>query len=83
MKKTPATFHTLKPFLELFQTGVPVLMYHKIADPPAGARLKGLYVPPERFARQLAELRQAGFVACRPGAARDGARPAAPRGADL
>ena len=75
MKKTPATFHTLKPFLELFQTGVPVLMYHKIADPPAGARLKGLYVPPDRFARQLEELRQAGFVACRPEAARDGHGP--------
>ena len=40
MKKTPATFHTLKPFMELFQTGVPVLMYHKIAEPPAGVRLK-------------------------------------------
>ena len=72
MKKTPTTFHTLEPFLELFQTGVPVLMYHKVADPPAGARLKGLYVPPERFARQLAELQHACFVSCRPGATRDG-----------
>jgi peptidoglycan/xylan/chitin deacetylase (PgdA/CDA1 family) len=75
MKKTPTTFHTLKPFLELFKTGVPVLMYHKIADPPAGARLKGLYVPPARFERQLAELHQAGFVACPPTAARDGNGP--------
>lgn len=75
MKKTPPTFHTLKPFLELFQTGVPVSMYHKIAQPPAGVRLKGLYVPPERFALQLDELHQAGFVSCRPGAARDGNGP--------
>ena len=72
MKKTPQTFHTLEPFQELFQTGVPVLMYHKIAEAPPGVRLKGLYVPPERFARQLAELHEAGFVSCRPGATRDG-----------
>jgi peptidoglycan/xylan/chitin deacetylase (PgdA/CDA1 family) len=75
-KKTPTTYHTLKPFLELFQTGVPVLMYHKISNPPKGARLKGLYVRPERFAQQLTELREAGFVSCRPGAARDGNGPA-------
>lgn len=71
MKKTPTTYHTLKPFLELFQTGVPVLMYHKIAAPPRGARLRGLYVRPEQFERQLAELRQAGFEACPPAAARE------------
>jgi peptidoglycan/xylan/chitin deacetylase (PgdA/CDA1 family) len=65
----------LEPFLELFQTGVPVLMYHKIADPPAGARLRGLYVPPKRFARQLAELREAGFVSCPPADGRDGHAP--------
>jgi peptidoglycan/xylan/chitin deacetylase (PgdA/CDA1 family) len=72
MLKAPKTYHTLKPFLGLFQTGVPVLMYHKIAAPPPRARLKGLYVRPERFARQLAELHQAGFVSCRPGDALDG-----------
>ncbi len=71
MKKTPTTYHTLKPFMDLFQTGVPVLMYHKISNPPARARLKGLYVRPERFALQLAELHQAGFVSCQPGAARE------------
>ncbi len=72
MKKTPTTFHTLKPFLELFQTGVPVLMYHKLGQPPAGARIRGLYVRPERFAMQLAEMREAGFVSCHPGAAHEG-----------
>jgi peptidoglycan/xylan/chitin deacetylase (PgdA/CDA1 family) len=76
MQKAPATFHTLKPFLGLFQTGVPVLMYHKIAAPPPRARLKGLYVRPERFASQLSELHQAGFVSCRPGESRDGNGPA-------
>ncbi len=68
MKKPPKTYHTLDPFLDFFQTGIPVLMYHKIANPPPRARLKGLYVRPERFAMQLEELRQAGFVSCRPGA---------------
>lgn len=65
MKRTPTSFHTLKPFMDIFQSGVPVLMYHKIGVAPAGARLKGLYVRPERFARQLTELRQAGFGACK------------------
>jgi peptidoglycan/xylan/chitin deacetylase (PgdA/CDA1 family) len=67
MKRTPTTYHTLTPFLDLFQTGVPVLMYHKISAPPKGARLKGLYVSPERFAMQLTELDKAGFKSCRPG----------------
>lgn len=67
MQKAPATYHTLKPFLGLFQTGTPVLMYHKIATPPPGVRLKGLYVRPERFERQMAELRDAGFASCHPG----------------
>jgi peptidoglycan/xylan/chitin deacetylase (PgdA/CDA1 family) len=72
MQKAPTTYHTLKPFMGLFQTGVPVLMYHKIATPPPRARLKGLYVRPERFSLQLAELHQAGFVSCRPGDVRNG-----------
>lgn len=69
MKKTPTTYHTLKPFLGFFQAGVPVLMYHKISAPPRRARLRGLYVRPERFAQQMSELRQAGFASCRPGEA--------------
>lgn len=72
MQKAPATYHTLKPFLGLFQTGIPVLMYHKIAPPPPGVRLKGLYVRPERFAQQMEELHQAGFSSCHPGAGADG-----------
>ena len=63
MNGATTTYHTLKPFLELFREGVPMLMYHKIGLRPGRVRLRGLYVPPDHFARQLAELRQAGTVA--------------------
>src|ERR1700677_345890 len=59
-------YYTLKPFAEMFRTGVPVLMYHKIAQRPRKARLKGLYVAPAVFSRQLAEFRKAGFAPARP-----------------
>jgi peptidoglycan/xylan/chitin deacetylase (PgdA/CDA1 family) len=62
----PEHYHTLPPFRDLFQTGVPILMYHKIAPRPPRVRLKGLYVAPDRFALQLAELTQGGFVSCGP-----------------
>jgi peptidoglycan/xylan/chitin deacetylase (PgdA/CDA1 family) len=62
----PAQFHTLPLFLEFFQTGVPILMYHKIGVRPRQVRLKGLYVRREVFVRQITELRQAGFVSCAP-----------------
>lgn len=55
-------YHSLAPYKELFQTGVPVLMYHKLGPRPRGVRLKGLYVGEKLFQRQLAELHQAGFV---------------------
>jgi peptidoglycan/xylan/chitin deacetylase (PgdA/CDA1 family) len=57
----------------MFQDGVPMLMYHKIAVRPPRVRLRGLYVPPAHFARQLAELSEAGFVTCPPGLATAGA----------
>jgi peptidoglycan/xylan/chitin deacetylase (PgdA/CDA1 family) len=66
MSGATATYHTLEPFLELFRDGVPMLMYHKIALRPARARLRGLYVPPQHFARQLDELSQSGYVTCPP-----------------
>jgi peptidoglycan/xylan/chitin deacetylase (PgdA/CDA1 family) len=68
-RRVPSQFYTLKPFLEMFQTGVPILMYHKIGPRPRRVRLKGLYVRPEVFVRQLEELRAAGFVSCLPGQA--------------
>jgi peptidoglycan/xylan/chitin deacetylase (PgdA/CDA1 family) len=37
-------------------------MYHKIGPRPRGVRIKGLYVSPELFEKQLAELVEAGFT---------------------
>lgn len=65
----PKNYHELAPFREFFATGVPILMYHKIGARPAGVRLKGLYVTPETFRRQLTELAGEGFAACGPGEA--------------
>lgn len=42
---------------------VPILMYHVINPPPAGAKFPGLYVPPEEFAAQMHALARAGFHA--------------------
>jgi peptidoglycan/xylan/chitin deacetylase (PgdA/CDA1 family) len=42
---------------------VPILMYHVIAAPPAGAPFPGLYVPPEEFAAQMQALKRAGWHA--------------------
>ena len=44
-------------------TPVPVLMYHVIAPPPAGAPFPGLYVPPLQFAAQMQALKTAGWHA--------------------
>jgi len=55
-------YSTLGPFEEMFRTGVPILTYHKIGLRPRGVRLKGLYLSPKLFERQLAELREAGFA---------------------
>ena len=41
----------------------PILMYHVINPPPAGAPFPGLYVPSEEFAEQVHALAQAGFHA--------------------
>ena len=42
---------------------VPILMYHVIAAPPAGAPFPGLYVPPAEFAEQMQALKRAGWHA--------------------
>jgi peptidoglycan/xylan/chitin deacetylase (PgdA/CDA1 family) len=44
-------------------TAVPILMYHVIAPPPAGAPFPGLYVTPSEFAAQMHALRAAGWHA--------------------
>jgi peptidoglycan/xylan/chitin deacetylase (PgdA/CDA1 family) len=40
---------------------VPVLMYHVIAPPPAGAPFPGLYVDPDQFAAEMEGLKAAGW----------------------
>jgi len=42
---------------------VPILMYHVIAAPPAGAPFPGLYVTPSEFAAQMQALKSAGWHA--------------------
>jgi peptidoglycan/xylan/chitin deacetylase (PgdA/CDA1 family) len=42
---------------------VPILMYHVIAAPPAGAPFPGLYVTPSEFAAQMQALKSAGWSA--------------------
>jgi peptidoglycan/xylan/chitin deacetylase (PgdA/CDA1 family) len=43
--------------------GMPVLMYHKIGDPPPGSRLKKLWVSAADFRRQLQYLKEHGYAA--------------------
>ena len=57
----PEYYSSLAPFQETFLAGQPILTYHHVGPRPHGARLKGLYVPPQLFARQMAELKSAGF----------------------
>ncbi len=58
----PAYYSSLAPFREGFRTGTPILTYHHVGPRRRGARLKGLYVSPKLFARQMAELKTAEFL---------------------
>ncbi|MGQ0644617.1 MAG: polysaccharide deacetylase family protein [Elusimicrobiota bacterium] len=40
--------------------GLPILMYHKVGTPPAGSKLKKLWVSPEQFRRQMHYLKEKG-----------------------
>jgi peptidoglycan/xylan/chitin deacetylase (PgdA/CDA1 family) len=57
----PAYYTELNPFRALFDTGVPILTYHKLGPRPVRVRLKGMYLSASLFLRQLSELRAAGF----------------------
>ena len=57
----PHYYSRLAPFESLFLTGKPILTYHHVGPRPRGARLKGLYVSPRLFNRQIKELKSAGF----------------------
>jgi peptidoglycan/xylan/chitin deacetylase (PgdA/CDA1 family) len=57
----PEYYSRLAPFEETFLTGQPILTYHHVGPRPRGVRIKGLYVSPKLFARQMAELKSARF----------------------
>ena len=65
----PNYYSGLDPFREHFQAGHPILCYHKTEPVPRRARIKGLYLEPELFRQQLAELAAAGFSFVPPGTA--------------
>lgn len=71
-KATPPYYTTLSPFRDLFARGQPMLMYHKLGPRPHGVRLKGLYIGESLFARQMRELRDAGYRSAMPGEAMSG-----------
>jgi peptidoglycan/xylan/chitin deacetylase (PgdA/CDA1 family) len=58
----PRYYTALAPFATLFRLGLPILTYHVVGPRPWRVRLKGLYVSPGLFDRQLAELRRADFT---------------------
>jgi peptidoglycan/xylan/chitin deacetylase (PgdA/CDA1 family) len=41
--------------------GIPILMYHKIGDPPAGSKLGSLWVSAKKFRKQMAYLSDEGW----------------------
>jgi peptidoglycan/xylan/chitin deacetylase (PgdA/CDA1 family) len=57
----PHYYSRLGPFRDVFRKGTPVLTYHHVGPRQAGARLKGLYVSPGLFSKQLSELKREGF----------------------
>jgi peptidoglycan/xylan/chitin deacetylase (PgdA/CDA1 family) len=54
-------YYQLAPYLDEFRRGCPVLVYHKLGFSSLMASEKGLWISPRLFARQLAELKAAGF----------------------
>lgn len=58
----PHYYSSLSPFRETFRKGTPILTYHHVGARRRGARLKGLYVSPTLFGRQVKELLDEGFA---------------------
>lgn len=56
----PAWFTSLRQFPGLWNDGLPALTYHKVGPRPWHVRLRGLYLSPRLFRRQLKELSAAG-----------------------
>ncbi|NCY21514.1 polysaccharide deacetylase family protein [bacterium] len=67
MPTLPDYYSELAPFVDQFAQGLPSLCYHKIEKAPRGARIKGLYLSADLFARQISELKNAGFHFVPPG----------------
>lgn len=59
--KIPRHYSSLVLAREWFETGLPMLMYHKLGAMPSGVRIRGLYVSAAAFRKQLDELRMAGY----------------------
>ena len=57
----PEYYSNLAPFRARFLAGRPVLTYHHVGHRPRRACIKGLYLSPTLFTRQIAELRREGF----------------------
>jgi len=58
----------LAPYRQQFAEGVPMLMYHHVRRAPWRTALPMMYVPPALFARQMEELKAAGFESAAPSA---------------
>ena len=65
----PDYYSELSPFKKHFKEGHPILCYHKIAPPPAKARIKGLYLDPKLFFSQMNEISQAALISTLPNGA--------------
>lgn len=65
--KVPDHYCQLEPFAAAFCKGTPGLLYHRIGRAPVFTKRRGLTLPVRVFARQLAELRAAGFESAMPG----------------
>ncbi|HSI14712.1 MAG TPA: polysaccharide deacetylase family protein [Chthoniobacter sp.] len=57
----PDHYCQLAPFAAAFRQGTPALLYHRLGRGPLFTRQRGLTLPTRVFARQLAELKAAGF----------------------
>ncbi len=64
--RLPGVYSSLGPFREAFARQIPILMYHKVGPRPSRVRLKGMYVEPRLFRRQMRELGAAGFTSALP-----------------
>jgi peptidoglycan/xylan/chitin deacetylase (PgdA/CDA1 family) len=60
-KRLPDHYFRLSSFVSLFDSGLPILVYHKVGEAPFFARRRGLFASQSLIARQLAELTDAGF----------------------